>query len=141
MYAVLLFASLFATRHPHAIHGRSVPPFYEVTKAGSADTSYLFGTLHLLEGSYVDTMPNVMRALHSSDVVVGEILDTITADALQDLLSGPRLDSILTPAQYRKVASALQASSPVPIEFLNNMEPVAIQAIILESMYEKAHPE
>ena len=137
---ILLLLSLFVSSG-HSPKHRAMPPFYEITRPGITDTSYLFGTLHLLEGSYVDTMPRVMYALHHSDVVVGEILDTITPDALQDLLSGPPLDSILSPKQYHKVASALRSSSPIPVEFLNSMEPVAVQAIILETMYEKRHPE
>src|SRR5947209_2457435 len=137
---ILLLIALAFSNGPKP-HSHASPPFFEITRSGSTDTSYLFGTLHLLEGSYVDTMPRVMYALHHSDVVVGEILDTITADALQDLLSGPPLDSILTRKQYRKVAAALKASSPIPVEFLNSMEPVAVQAVIMEAMYEQRHPE
>jgi len=137
---ILLF-SIFALfgKAPH--NQRAMPPFYQITRAGSSDTSYLFGTLHLLEGSYVDTMPHVLYALHHSDAVIGEILDTVTADAVENLLSGPPLDSILTSEQYKKVSTSLESAAHVPIGFLNNMAPVIVQAVLLETLYQKAHPE
>jgi uncharacterized protein YbaP (TraB family) len=137
---ILSLLLLFGHRHPtHA--ERAMPPFYEITQAGTTDTSYLFGTLHLLEGGYVDTMPRIMYALHRSDAVIGEILDSVTVDAVQDLLSGPSLDSILTTSQYKKVGEALKTTAHLPIEFLDRMAPVIVQAIILEGLYQKAHPE
>jgi uncharacterized protein YbaP (TraB family) len=118
-------------------------PFYRITRAGSPDTSYLFGTLHLLEGSYVDTMPRLMAALRQADVVVGElVLDSSTAgDALQSLMDGPPLDSLLTKTQYSMVSKAVATYSPAPMMLLNNAEPVIVYSMILEGMYEKAHPE
>jgi uncharacterized protein YbaP (TraB family) len=107
------------------------------------DTSYLFGTLHLLEGGYVDTMPEVMSALHNSDAVVGElVLDSVmNGDALQDLLDGPPLDSLLTKSQYHLVSEAVGKYSPAPILLLNHAEPVIIYSMIMEGMYANEHPE
>ncbi len=118
-------------------------PFYRITHVGSSDTSYLFGTLHLLEGGYVDTMPEVMAALGHADLVVGElVLDSImTGDALQGLLDAPPLDSLLTTTQYHLVSQAVKKYSIAPMLLLNNAEPIVIYSMILEGMYEKAHPE
>src|SRR5207253_8364192 len=58
--AGMLLASLpGAKSRPAADHA----VFYTITRPGTSDTSWLFGTMHLLESSYVDTMPRVMRAL------------------------------------------------------------------------------
>jgi uncharacterized protein YbaP (TraB family) len=137
---LLLFAPL---QHGSATTRASKLPFYQITKPGSADTSYLFGTLHLLEGGYVDTMPKLMAALKHADVVVGElVLDSaMTGDALQGLLDGPPLDSILTESQYHLVSQAVKKYSPAPIMLLNNAEPIVLYSMILEGMYENSHPE
>jgi uncharacterized protein YbaP (TraB family) len=145
MYFVLLSAILFCLPLQHGVlpTGTSKLPFYRITKPGSADTSYLFGTLHLLEGGYVDTMPKLVAALKWADVVVGElVLDSaMTGDALQGLLDGPPLDSILTKSQYHLVSEAVKKYSPAPIMLLNNAEPVVLYSMILEGMYENSHPE
>ena len=131
-------------------HTNSVKlPFYRITHAGSRDTSYLFGTLHLLESSYVDTLPRVMKALHRADIVIGElVMDSImgdagglTSDALTGLFDAPPLDSLLSKSQYREVSEAVKKYSPVPMMMLNRAEPVIIYAMIFEGMYARQHPE
>jgi uncharacterized protein len=130
-------------------HPAAKLPFYRITHAGSRDTSYLFGTMHLLESSYVDTLPQVIAALHHADIVIGElVLDSIVggagglaSDALSGLFDAPALDSLLTKEQYHAVSSAVKQYSPVPMMLLNHAEPVIIYTMILAGMYAKAHPE
>src|SRR5580700_369811 len=114
MISILLLALLSPAPFQHKPVTSEKLPFYRITKPGSTDTSYLFGTLHLLEGGYVDTMPEVMSALHNADAVVGElVLDSVmNGDALQDLLDGPPLDSLLTKSQYHLVSEAVGKYSP-----------------------------
>src|ERR1017187_9670580 len=111
--ALILIGIAPGQKPPH----RAMPPFYRIVSHDLRDTSYLFGTLHLLESSYVDTMPQVMAALNSADEVVGElVLDTVaTGDIMQSFLSGPPLDSLLTKAQYKLVSSAVKSYAPVPM--------------------------
>lgn len=140
-----------AVSNPESIQNltKLVPhlPFYRITHAGSRDTSYLFGTLHLLESSYVDTLPSVMAALHRADLVIGELaLDSIVnnggmSDALSGLLDAPPLDSVLAKSEYHAVSEAVKKYSPAPMMLLNHAEPVIIYAMIFEGMYAKAHPE
>lgn len=118
-------------------------PFYKVTKAGSSDTSYLFGTLHLLESSYVDTMPRVMAALKHSDVVVGELsMDSVSpASALAGLIAERPLDSVLTKEEYGLVKQAVKEYAHIPMMMLNLAQPIVAYAVVMEGMYEKSHPE
>jgi uncharacterized protein len=141
--AFLLSTPLYQGHAGQASLAKPKLPFYRITRAGSEDTSYLFGTLHLLEGSYVDTLPKVMAALRQADVVVGElVLDSSTAgDALQSLMDGPPLDSLLTKSQYSMVSEAVKTYSLAPMILLNNAEPVIVYSMVLEGMYEKEHPE
>ncbi len=118
-------------------------PFYQITHPGSHDTSYIFGTLHLLESSYVDTLPQVMYALRRADIVVGELAidSSLTGDALAGLFDSPPLDSLVTPAEYDEIESAVKTYSPVPLAVITHAEPIIVYTMILEGMYSKAHPE
>ena len=142
LLSVVLSIGIDSGQHPNR-DSNSHLPFYRITHSGSTDTSYLFGTLHLLESSYVDTLPQVMAALRRADLVVGElVLDSdITSDALAGLLDAPPLDSLLTKKQYHAVSEAVKKYSPAPMMILNHAEPVIIYAMIFEGMYATAHPE
>ncbi len=144
LLATILLSHPIQYRHTEPLSSvKPKLPFYQITRPGSKDTSYLFGTLHLLEGGYVDTMPQVVTALRNADVVVGElVLDSImTGDALQDMLDGPPLDSLLTKSQYHFVSEAVKKYSPAPMLLLNKAEPIILYSMILEGMYENSHPE
>lgn len=121
----------------------SGPLFYEITKPGTTDTSYLFGTLHLLEKTYVDTMPNLMRALDRASAMYGEIeMDSAVREEARAMMSGGKpLDSLLTPKHYARLDSALMAIAGVPLAFLNAMQPIAVYAVLLNGLYVKRHPE
>ncbi|SRR5579883_1278263 len=142
-YRLLLATTICALLiHAHSSH-HGTPPFYRITKPGSADTSYVFGTLHLLEGGFVDTMKTVMSALRSSDEVVGELVldSSSTSDAMQAIFSGPRLDSLLTEEQYHAVSKVVKSYVHLPLMVLDHTEPVVIYTMILAGMYQKEHPE
>jgi uncharacterized protein YbaP (TraB family) len=140
---LLSLAAILIGATPSKPPQRAMPPFYRIVSHDLWDTSYLFGTLHLLESSYVDTMPQVMAALNRADEVVGElVLDSAaTGDVMQSFLSGPPLDSLLTKAEYKLVSSAVKTYAPVPMMFLNNVEPIILYAMLIEGLYSKAHPE
>jgi uncharacterized protein YbaP (TraB family) len=143
-FIVAAFLFLPSLGHGHDNQPRAAnPPFYRITHAGSPDTSYLFGTFHLLEASYVDTMPRLMMALRHADIVVGELVmdSAVDGDALQGLLSSAPLDSLLTKTEYRLVAKAVKKYAPVPMMLLNYAEPIVVYAIIMEGMYAESHPE
>jgi len=139
LIAFVLILGGASEKPPH----RAMPPFYRIVSHDGRDTSYLFGTLHLLESSYVDTMPRVMAALGRADEVVGElVLDSIaTGDIMQSFLSGPPLDSLLTESEYKQVKAAVKKFAPVPMMLLNNVEPIVLYTLLLEGMYAKAYPE
>lgn len=153
MMHLLLLAAMFAIGHHghHPRHPRPQPkhaagmhlPFYRITHPGSRDTSYIFGTLHLLEGSYVDTLPQVMAALRRSDLVMGELsMDSaLSGDALAGLFDAPPLDSLVAPPEYDQIRDAVKKYSLVPFAVMGRAEPIVIYTLILEGMYAKAHPE
>lgn len=47
---------------------------YKVTENGLTKPTYLFGTFHLLTNAFVDTIPEILNAYKSFDVIVGEMI-------------------------------------------------------------------
>ena len=157
MYSLLLTSVLALGLHANGHHARAQHPrahpakhtsamhlpFYRITHSGSRDTSYIFGTLHLLEGSYVDTLPHVIAALRRSDMVIGELsMDSaMTGDALAGLFDAPPLDSLVASPEYDEIRDAVKKYSLVPFGVMGHAEPIVIYTLILEGMYAKAHPE
>ena len=116
---------------------------WRITKLGSKDTSYLFGTLHLLEKSYVDTLPHVMEEFQKSDVIIGEmVLDSSIKEELQNLLdTGESLMGSLDSNDYNLVSSELIRIAGLPLSLFDSYEPIALYALLLEGLYAKNHPE
>ena len=113
-------------------HGGS-PLFYQITKPGSPDTSYLFGTFHLLGQSYVDTMRILMRALRRADIIVGEfsMADFKPSDLMAGMQSPIPLDSLLRPRDYRLVAKAFKHATGGSISEFNEMKPMVLYSAIV----------
>lgn len=49
---------------------------WQVTHPDSEDTSYFLGTYHYMGNGFVDTIPEILNALHKSEVAIFESLDT-----------------------------------------------------------------
>ena len=116
---------------------------WRITSPGSSDTSYLFGTLHLLERSFVDTLPHVIESFEKSDVVYGEmVLDCAVSDELHSMLdTGSSLQATLTAKQYAIVSKEFTRIVGVPLRMFDSYPPVAIYALLMVSAYGKTHPE
>ncbi|RTL60675.1 MAG: TraB/GumN family protein [Sphingobacteriales bacterium] len=73
--------------------------FYAVTGKGSKDTSWLFGTYHLINGSYLNETPAVMRAFTKAKNTVVEIIIDSTELATANtkaLLQNKRLSELFS---------------------------------------------
>jgi uncharacterized protein len=101
--------------------------FYKVTGNGLKDTSYLFGTYHLVNNSYLDELPAVQKAFNNANGVVVEIImDTAklrTANAagmmqqsLTEMLDAPFRDSLN--AELKSIGFDMQK--------VNNFKPVNV---------------
>jgi uncharacterized protein len=72
--------------------------FYSITKPGIKDTSWLFGTYHLINESYLQTTPQVIRAFNkSANVVVEVVIDSseLTTANSKALLQNKKLSALL----------------------------------------------
>ena len=84
---------------------------WKVAGNGLKKPTYIFGTFHLLTNAYADTLPGVINAYKSSDVVVGELIidSTIQAPMMEaQMLKGTTLQKVLPDTLYRKTAAWLK---------------------------------
>ena len=131
---LLQVAEAQVSRHPRNTTGGH-ELLYQITKPGSSDTSYLFGTFHLLGQDYVDTMRNLMPALHRATLVVGEfsIADFKLSDLAAGMESPVPLDSLLTSHDYKLVARELKRSTGEPLSQFNQFKPLVIYGAIMST--------
>jgi uncharacterized protein YbaP (TraB family) len=111
--------------------------FYAITGNGLKDTSWLFGTYHLVKSSYLAEVPEVVRAFNKAKAVAVElVLDSSKAAAgksmgllknktLADLLDGPFKDSL---------DKELKTVLGVGIEQINQLKPINV-ALTLSLVY------
>ncbi|TFF38014.1 TraB/GumN family protein [Mucilaginibacter psychrotolerans] len=103
--------------------------FYAVTRPGSKDTSYLFGTYHLIKSSYMKNLPNVQKALQKSHGVITEIvLDSSKIQLAQTMgmLKGKTLTGMLNKSLTDSLETELKQSLGIGLAQLDQFKPANI---------------
>jgi len=107
--------------------------FYAISGKGIKDTSYLFGTYHLLKDGYLNTLPTVKQHFaKATGLVLETIIDSaalpaqyqkmvLANDSLSGLLDKPFYDSLNTELTQTLGAGASQ---------LNRLKPAAISTML-----------
>lgn len=116
---------------------------WEVTGNGVRDTSYLFGTFHAFKGGFVDTIEPVMSRFARSTAVVGEILltdPTVMLGMAGSMTSKTPLKKLLSEADYKKTDSIFKWATGYGVGFYNMMKPMAAQAQLVKSLFDKIYP-
>lgn len=103
--------------------------FYAVTKPNVKDTSYLFGTYHLIKDSYLSELPHVKKALaNTKGVVVETILDP--ADMQRVLVMGMMQNKLITDFLTKPLADSLNAELTstlgVDLTVFNELKPINV---------------
>ena len=114
---------------------------YRITSDSQQKPSYIIGTFHLEDGSYLDKIPGANAALDEVDQVYGEIdiksmtnPDTLAAtQAITMLPDGKTIKDILTAEQFEKldkyVTSILGTglSNPMVFQQMGKQNPAALE--------------
>lgn len=111
---------------------------WEITGPHAKDTSYLFGTFHVMKGGFVDTMTSVRARLERSDAVVGEMvmdMSDLRSGAAQ-MISPTPLNKLLSPSEYALVDSVFRVVTGSGLGFFNMFKPMAASAQLAKSMFE-----
>lgn len=107
--------------------------FYSVTGNGLKDTSYLFGTYHLVKNSYLDELPAVKKAFDLSKGVVVEIItDPAEVEAVQSMgmLQNQLLTDLLDQPFRDSLDAELRSTVGAGLEQLNQFKPMNVTLTI-----------
>lgn len=108
---------------------------WEISGKDLAKSSYLFGTYHLADKSFIDSMKVVNEKLSAADAVVGElVMNKDMAVKLMPfmLLKDTSLNQILTPKEYQFVNGYLKKLGPYDLKMFNKFSPMVLQTLILQ---------
>jgi hypothetical protein len=103
--------------------------FYAVTGNGLTDTSWLFGTYHLVNSSYLDGLPAVQKAFdQSKGLVVEVVVDSTKLAAAQSIgmLKDKTLSGLLDKAFADSLDEELKNNIGVGVAQLNQLKPMNV---------------
>lgn len=118
---------------------------WEISGKGLAKPSYLFGTYHLLNDSYLSQKnPAALAAFQKADgVVVEVVLDTASMMRAQIGMLMPynRLSQLLDSADYQLVKAELSQTAGIDIAAFEQVKPMAIATMLTIAYTSAAAPE
>lgn len=111
--------------------------FYSITRNGLKDTSWLFGTYHLVKSSYLNEVPEVVEAFNKAKAVAVElVLDSskTAAAASMGLLKNKTLSLLLDKPFNDSLDKELRTTLGIGIAQVNQLKPINV-AITLSLVY------
>lgn len=107
--------------------------FYAITGKGLKDTSYLFGTYHLLKNSYLNQLQPVTQSFAKAQgLVVEVVIDSaqVPEENKKMLLEKDSLSGLLDKGFYDSLNAELKQTFGVGAAAVNNLKPAAVSATL-----------
>lgn len=123
---------------------------WKVSGNGCYETSYLFGTLHLETGEFIDSVPGLASAIENVDVIFGEIEGdnlTSTATLLQMMKDATApadstLNKLLSPEDYQMVDAVVKKYMfGFGLKELGVLKPAVLTAQLSVMQMQKFYPD
>ncbi len=117
---------------------------WEISGKNLRQTSYLFGTFHLITSDYLKSLPLVDEKLLAAQAVVGEmVMDSTVIMKLMpaSMMTGTTLNQLLKPEDYQLVADYLKEVSGLELFMLGSLKPMALQAALMQFEWNKLNPK
>lgn len=121
---------------------------WKISGNGITTPSYIFGTHHLAEVSFLDEVKGLNEALESSNVVVGELnLDNETEllGLMQQAAFLPQGENpytkYLEPEDYTQLSKVLESYIGAPLDALAVLKPISISVTLMTQIYSKHNPK
>jgi uncharacterized protein len=116
---------------------------WEVSGKDLKESSFLFGTFHLLDNRFADSLTVVMDKLDQSKTVTVEMItdSTMSIQLLQVVqLKGTSLDKLLSAEDYQNTSTWFKELTGYDLSFFNTVNPLTIQLFIMASLQQKYYP-
>ncbi|WP_207535681.1 TraB/GumN family protein [Desertivirga arenae] len=109
---------------------------WEISGKGLQESSYLYGTYHLMGKSFTDTLPGLMKAFQHSKLIVGEVVIEDEMAMAQKMmpymtLQGKGLNEILSPSEFSEVDAVMTAKTGAPLTVYNAFKPTTVQILLV----------
>lgn len=121
---------------------------WKISGNGITTPSYIFGTHHLTEVSFLDEVQGLNEALKSSNVVIGEIdlnNKTELVSLMQQAAFLPQDENpytqYLEPEDYKKLSKVLESYIGTPLDGLTVLKPISISVTLMTQIYSKYNPK
>ncbi len=130
----LLLVLLLAGWTLHAQQQVRQPFLYKVSGNGLKESSWLFGTYHLLGNSYLDAFPSVIKAFQQAKGVVLEVrlsqADPYRIAPLM-LMHDNSLSAMLDTAVYEMLSDDLHRFYGIRLQELDQMKPAMVSTMLM----------
>ncbi len=128
---VFVFLIIVTTEKLHAQNENSL--FWEVSGNGLQKPSFLFGTYHLLNSGYLETIPKVKAAFENADGAVVETeLDSSMMMKMMFLMVMPdkKIADLLNEKDYALVSKEVQESTGASMDMMAQFKPTFITLML-----------
>jgi uncharacterized protein YbaP (TraB family) len=116
---------------------------WEVSGNGLQSPSYLFGTYHLINSSFIDSMPLIQKKFDAVSTVAGEIvMDETTLSKVTEsaVMKDSSLTQLLTKEEYQLIANYLKETTGMSLSLFDKMKPVVISTLFYTALIPKNNP-
>lgn len=119
---------------------------WSITGNGAADTSYLYGTIHIMDEKAYRFPDGTMEAFRSSEAYVMELnMDSVNQFRLMQLMmmeDSTTLEDLLSDSAYADLTSYLNDSLGTPLGPLGRLHPMVLMGRIQMQSFDQdsAHP-
>lgn len=109
---------------------------WEVSGNGLRESSYLFGTMHILCAEDAQLSPGLERIIKTANKIYFEIDMDDMAEMMGGLKylrmnDGVKISDLLTPEEYRKLEDYFKSrKTPMPMSMLNRFKPYFVSALL-----------
>lgn len=107
--------------------------FWEVSGKGLKKPSYLFGTYHLLNHSFLEDIPNVKTAFEKSGhVTVEMVIDSSKLQhmAMASMMPDKKISELISADDYKLVADEIKSATGMDLKILDQFKPVALTVLL-----------
>jgi len=120
---------------PSSLSGQAIENalLWKIEGNGLQKSSYILGTYHLVNNSFLNNLKGCELALKKTSAVLGEL--EITPEVASQmmpfmLMEKSSLDSLMNPLQYDSLSQFVQDKLGLPMTLFNKMKPIGIYLML-----------
>lgn len=132
-----------STLTPYTSNLNSKAVCWEISGNGLKQSSYLFGTFHLLNDSYLNKLSNWKnRFKKTKSVVVEMVIDSARLISIMEKMMSPdtTLDQLLTNEEYELTSKYLKETGGYDLTAFNNYKPMSLTILITTQIWARLRP-